>query len=84
MISLYQAINQLFNLIELVLIIRILLSWFPNINWYDQPFKILHDITEPMLEPFRRLIPPMGGFDISPIVLFLVLGVLQSIILNFV
>jgi len=84
MISIHQAVEQLFNLIQLVLIIRILLSWFPNINWWDQPFKLLHDVTEPILEPFRRLIPPIGGMDLSPLVAFLALGILQSIVLSFV
>jgi len=84
MISIHQAIEQLFNLIQLFLIIRILLSWFPNINWWDQPFKLLNDITEPILAPFRRLIPPIGGLDLSPIVAFLAIGIIESIILSFV
>ena len=84
MVSIHQAIEQLFNLIQLVLIIRILLSWFPNIKWWDQPFKLLHDVTEPILAPFRRIIPPIGGLDLSPLVAFLALGILQSIVLSFV
>lgn len=84
MISIHQAVEQLFNLIQLVLIVRILLSWFPNINWWDQPFKLLHDITEPILGPFRRIIPPIGGLDLSPLVAFLVLGIVQSVVLTFI
>ncbi|MDD3013977.1 MAG: YggT family protein [Candidatus Gastranaerophilales bacterium] len=84
MISIHQAIAQLFDLIQLILIIRILLGWFPNINWWNQPFKLLHDVTEPILAPFRRIIPPIGGLDLSPIVAFLALGILQSIVLTFV
>lgn len=82
--SLYQAIANLFQLFQLILIIRILLTWFPNINWWNQPFKFLRDITDPVLEPFRRLIPPVGGIDFSPLVLFFILNILEKVVLNFV
>jgi len=82
--SLYQAIANLFQLLQLIIIVRILLTWFPNINWWNQPFKFLKEVTDPMLEPFRKLIPPMGGIDLSPIVLFFVLNVLEKVVLGFV
>ncbi len=56
-----------------LLIIRILLSWFPNINWYNQPFAALSQITDPYLNVFRSVIPPLGGIDFSPILAFIVL-----------
>jgi len=83
-LSLHEIIQQLFGLVELILILRILLSWFPNIDWWKQPFKFLNDFTEPILAPFRRLIPPIGGFDLSPIFAFISLEIIQSIILNLV
>ena len=65
-----------------ILLARILLTWLPSINWYNQPFRFLSDVTDPALEPFRRLIPPLGMIDISPMVLFLALGLLQSILVS--
>jgi len=47
-----------------VLIIRILLTWFP-ISWYNQPFSTLSQLTD-YLNLFRSIIPPLGGIDISP------------------
>lgn len=82
--SLYHAVDQLFQLIWLIFILRILLSWFPNIDWWKQPFKFLKDVTEPVFEPFRKMIPPMGGLDISPIVVFLLLGMLQETVLSII
>jgi YggT family protein len=41
---------------------------------------LLHQITEPILAPARKLIPPMGGLDFSPILVFLLIGVLEQII----
>ncbi len=71
---------QLINLYKLLLIARILLTWLPNINWYSQPFKFLADITDPVMEPFRRLIPPLGGIDFSPILLFIVLDLVSRVL----
>ena len=56
-----------------LMIIRVLLSWFPNINWYDPPFSILSQLTDPYLNLFRSIIPPLGGIDFSPMLAFFVL-----------
>jgi YggT family protein len=83
-LSLYQAIDNIFNLLWLIIVIRLLLSWFPDVDWWKQPFKFVHEATEPILEPFRRLIPPMGGLDISPIFAFICLQIIQTIVLRMV
>ena len=63
-----EGLIKLLNLYQLILILRILLSWFPNINWYSQPFRLLDSLSEPVLGIFRKIIPPIGGvIDISPI-----------------
>lgn len=56
-----------------VIILWCLLSWFPNIRWHEQPFRSLNMLVEPVIAPFRRLIPPLGGMDLSPMVAILVL-----------
>lgn len=74
LIALYHAVE----IYSYVLIARILCSWLPNVDWYKQPFRLLNALTEPVLAPFRKLIPPLGGIDFSPIVLFFALNLLQS------
>ena len=69
---------QVINVYTWILFGRILLSWLPNIDWYKQPWKTLYAITEPVLEPFRRLIPPFNGIDFSPMVLFLLLNLVRD------
>ncbi|MEW5819519.1 MAG: YggT family protein [Cyanobacteriota bacterium] len=65
--------------LQLVLFIRIILSWFPGINWSAGFFRMLDDITEPILLPFRKIIPPIGGMlDISPIVPLILINFLIS------
>jgi YggT family protein len=60
----------------LLLIVRVLLTWFPNVNWSSQPFAALSQITDPYLNIFRSIIPPLGGMDFSPMLALLALQVL--------
>lgn len=77
------AVAKIFDLIVLVLFITILLSWFPNIKWYNEPFKSLKAFSEIFLGPFRKLIPPIGMIDISPIIAFICLSLLRNVIVGF-
>ena len=54
------------NLFVFAIFIRIILSWIGQ-GGYNPATAIITTLTEPVLRPFRRIIPPMGGFDISPI-----------------
>jgi len=56
-----------------LILVRVLLSWFPNIDWYSQPFMTLTQLVDPYLNLFRRVIPPIGGLDLSPILAIFVL-----------
>ncbi|KJS02849.1 MAG: YGGT family protein [Peptococcaceae bacterium BRH_c4a] len=60
---------------------RILLSWVKH-NPYQPIIKFIYEITEPVLGFFRKIIPPLGVIDISPMAAFLVLGLLKSLIIN--
>jgi YggT family protein len=63
-----------------LLVIRILLTWFPTVNWYNQPFSALSQITDPYLNIFRSIIPPLGGMDFSPMLAILALQLLAGIL----
>jgi uncharacterized protein YggT (Ycf19 family) len=64
-----------------VLMVRVLLSWFPNIPWERQPLQAVRDMCDPYLNLFRNLIPPLfNALDLSPMLAFMVLGVLTSIL----
>lgn len=54
------------NLFVYAIFIRIILSWISQ-GGYNPATAIITTLTEPLLRPFRRVIPPLGGFDISPI-----------------
>ncbi len=73
-----RAVNSLFYFYYVILILRIFLTWIPSIDWYQQPFEFLRSITDPFLNIFRGIIPPIGGvLDISPILAFFALQFLQ-------
>lgn len=61
-----------------LLIIRVLLTWFPSVNWYNQPFAALSQISDPYLNLFRSIIPPLGGMDFSPILAFVALNIVRD------
>ncbi|QSJ20038.1 YggT family protein [Nostoc sp. UHCC 0702] len=74
MYLLFQTLTTFITIYSYLLITRVLLTWFPSINWYNQPFSALSQITDPYLNLFRSIIPPLGGMDFSPILAFLVLS----------
>lgn len=74
------VISMLLNLVVLLLIVRAVLSWI-RIG-PDSPFRpvvdIVYRITEPILAPIRGLLPAMGGFDLSPLLLIIVIRLIQG------
>ena len=56
-----------------LLTLRVYLTWFININFYTQPFQSLGKMTDPYLRVFRGIIPPLIGFDLSPLLGFILL-----------
>lgn len=69
---------QLLSLYTFVLLARILMSWIPNLDPYNPAVQLLYRVTEPVLDPARKLIPPIGMIDISPIVVFLIIGFISD------
>lgn len=78
-----RAINQLFYFYYILLIIRIFLTWIPSIDWNQQPFAWMRSVTDPFLNIFRGIIPPIGGvLDISPIIAIILLQIIQGLVVG--
>jgi YggT family protein len=75
-----QIISLLLQLFELALLARIILSWFPNVDRSNPIIQFLFDITEPVLRPIRDMLPPSGMFDFSPLIVFIVIQVLTTVL----
>lgn len=88
--SLLGLLIQIIDLYKLVLIVYIIITWliaFNVINTSNQfvytLMEILYRISEPSLRLVRRYIPTFGNIDISPIVVFLILWFLQSLLIEY-
>lgn len=68
------------TLYELILLARVLLTWFPNIDRSNPLIQLLFDVTEPVLRPIRSLMPQGMMFDFSPLIVFLIINVLLTFI----
>lgn len=83
--SAYAAL-QIINIVDIafrvliwLIIIRVLLSWVRH-DPHQPIFKFIYDVTSPVMRPFHRIIPPMGGIDFSPIIIVFVLSIVQRLV----
>jgi len=77
---LYTFLNLLLQALSWAILIRVLLSWIPGLNQDNPLVRILRQVTDPILEPARRFIPPIGGLDLSPVIVLLLLQLLGSLL----
>jgi YggT family protein len=71
--------QQSIRIFMFAIIIRIVLSWVaPHV--YNAATALIANLTDPVLRPFRRLIPPIGGIDISPVFAIIALGALDILV----
>lgn len=74
-----RTLSGVISLYSYVVFARVLISWF-NPNPYNPIVDAIYRLTEPVLTPIRRILPPLGGFDLSPLVVFFILNFLQRIV----
>ncbi|ACK66529.1 protein of unknown function YGGT [Rippkaea orientalis PCC 8801] len=75
-----QTLINFINIYLLLIFIRILLSWFQTAEWAYSAMAFLSPITDPYLNIFRSIIPPLGGLDLSPILAILALQFISSML----
>lgn len=75
-------LSMVIQIFALLILARVLLSWVPNIDPYNPAVRFIYEATEPFLKPVRELLPPMGGFDFSPIVLLIGVQVIGQILIT--
>ncbi|MDJ0635542.1 MAG: YggT family protein [Xenococcaceae cyanobacterium MO_188.B29] len=73
-----QTLIAFLNIYFVLLIVRILLSWFQTAEWAYQIMAFLSPVTDPYLNIFRSFIPPIGGIDISAILAIFALQIVQG------
>ena len=82
-------VDALFLVYMILIFVRILLSWIPRIPYnpvLSAAINFVHDVTDPYLNLFRRILPPVGGggfaLDLSPIIAVIVLIIVRAIVVG--
>lgn len=81
--SLFVIVQAIFTAIRWLIYARIILSFLPlftRVDPYNPIVRFIYETTEPMMAPFRRILPPMGGFDFSIILLFFILQFVERVV----
>ncbi len=71
-----EIIDKIFLVYLVMLFVRIMMSWLPELQGY-RVMEFIAFYTDPYLNLFRRIIPPLGMIDISPIFAFMSLGIIE-------
>ena len=87
MLSILQLVDTVLWLYSVVLIVQVVLSWLVSFNvvntgnaFVSTVGRMTWNLTEPVLRPIRRVLPQLGGLDLSPIVLLLLIWFLRSLL----
>src|SRR5919198_2812646 len=80
--SIASFISVFISVYILLILIYVLLSWFrlPYSVWLNRVQRFLYDVCEPYIALFRKVLPPLGFIDLSPIVAILVLILIQQLV----
>ena len=86
MLALFQTIDLALNLYTWILIASAIFSWLYAFNvinssnqFVNSVGRFLYNVTEPVLRPIRRILPDLGGIDLSPIIVLLLIFFLRSL-----
>ena len=75
-----ELIDVVFTLLWLVVLADVLVSWV--MSPYHEVRRFLDSVVQPLLDPIRRLVPPVGGLDLSPLVLLLTIGLVRRLLVG--
>ena len=81
MMTVSAVVSLVAEIFILVLIIRAILSWFTGVTALQPIARFFERMTDPILEPIRRRLPPVGGLDLSPIVAFFLIWLIENVLL---
>ncbi|MEC4816143.1 MAG: YggT family protein [Scytonema sp. PMC 1069.18] len=76
------VLGPVLGLMTFLFIFRIVLTWYPQVDLNRLPLNLVARPTEPFLVPLRKLVPPLGGVDITPIIWVGICSLLREILLG--
>lgn len=81
MISLIGLVDAVFRVLQLIILADVLLSWFRP-DPYNPIVRTIREVAGVILDPIRRVVPPLGGLDISPIIALILLQLLEGLLIG--
>ena len=85
--AILQTLSFILNIVWWIFLIMIIMSWLISFNvintrnqFVSSVWRVLNQITEPILKPIRRVVPAMGGLDLSPLIVFVIIFFLQNLL----
>lgn len=86
MLELAELLNIVIKILSTLIIVRVLLSWVPGLGMNHPVGRAAHQlltqVTSPIIDPIRRLMPPVAGMDLSPIVAILLLQLAGGLLVD--
>jgi YggT family protein len=89
MTSLFQILMMILNLAQFLILAQVIMSWLVNFQVLNirqplvrQIWDALNRLLEPLYAPVRRILPPMGGLDLAPLVVLIAIYALQIVLRN--
>ena len=73
-------IDIVYWILWIAILVRVVVSWLRVSPYENDLVRLVYEVTEPVLEPLRRVLPPMGGLDLSPLIALLLLGFLRQLL----
>ena len=85
MIAAANIVNTVFRIFSFIVLARVILSWIRVSPWHPTwgpIIRFIYQVTDPIMEPVRRLLPSMGGLDFSPIIVLFGLDLIRVFVVN--
>ena len=73
-------VKAMFSILRIAIIVSVISSWLP-VSPFSRWVRWAHRLSEPLLRPLRQFIPSLGAFDLSPLIAYILLGVIESAVL---
>ena len=82
MAELVTLVNAVYQALNILIVIQVVLSWMPGLGGSLPALRVIRRLTSPILDPIRRLMPPIGGLDLSPVVALMALALVRTLLVD--
>lgn len=80
--SLVTLVSDALQILSLLILVRAVLSWIPSVDYGHPLIRLIVRVTDPILQPVRRLLPPVGGLDLSPLIAILLVQLVGQLLVK--